>query len=127
MKSHLKIKIKSLASEAKIIRFQERKVLAHRRAMIARQGAEKKVESLYSEYHSLREHRRNEVRTEARLSQLAYAFLREKPYEITEEANSTEFNADRVAALVIKFGGKSKQHHAEILEKVKIWAGLNPK
>jgi hypothetical protein len=81
---YLKVKIKSLAAEAKIIRTEERKNKK------ARQG--------------LAEHRRTVVRNEARHSLLAYGFLRGKTYHQLETKCHQEPNWDKVGRMVEKYG-----------------------
>jgi hypothetical protein len=81
----LKVKIKSLAAEAKIIRLEE-------------------TRSKGSQRQSLYFHRIYDVRQEARLSQLAYAFLRGREYSQVESKNSKLVNWDRLIKLVEKFG-----------------------
>ena len=66
---YIKVKILSLAAEAKIIRKQEQKARAHGNRSL-RIG--------------LAEHRRGIVRHEARHAQLAYGFLRGMPYKKME-------------------------------------------
>ena len=66
---YIKVKILSLAAEAKIIRKQEQKARAHGNRYL-RIG--------------LAEHRRGTVRHEARHAQLAYGFLRGMPYKKME-------------------------------------------
>jgi len=63
---HLKIKIKSLAAEAGIIRKEAEKLKGMAR-------------------HSLNEHRKGIVRHEARHALLAYGLLRGRPYEAVEK------------------------------------------
>jgi hypothetical protein len=66
---YIKVKILSLAAEAKIIRKQEAKARAHGNSSLRR---------------GLAEHRRGIVRHEARHAQLAYGFLRGMPYKKME-------------------------------------------
>ncbi len=82
----LKVKIKSLAVEARIIRKEEKKT---------------KNETIRE---SLNHHRRTDVREEARWAQLAYAFLRGREYSEIESKNSQNVNWTRVTKLVEKFG-----------------------
>ncbi len=84
-RAELKVKIKSLAAEAKIIRLEETRSKGNQR------------QSLYF-------HRIYDVRQEARLSQLAYAFLRGREYSQVESKNSKPVNWDRLIKLVDKFG-----------------------
>lgn len=89
----LKVKIKSLAEEARIIRLEERKALS---------GGEKyRDEKLYL---SLREHRIRDVRSEQRHALLAYAFLRGRRYDATERSRR-DISYSRFRDLVEKFGG----------------------
>jgi hypothetical protein len=87
MKLYLKIKIKSLAAEAGIIRKEAKKVRGDLR-------------------HALNEHRKKDVRWEARSSILAYGFLRGRDY-FTMEAKCHKDNPPdwvRIEQLVKKFG-----------------------
>ncbi len=83
----LKVKIKSLAEEARIIRLEERRSKA---------GGWQQCE--------LHLHRVLDVRKEQRVSLLAYAFIRGVPLAATEPKSSTPPDWSRVAKLVEKFG-----------------------
>ncbi len=88
----LKIKIKSLAKEAQIIREEERRRLA--------------LTSDRKKYMELREHRVGKVRSAARYAQLAYGFLRGKPYR-TIEAKCHKGNepfAKLLESEIVRFG-----------------------
>ena len=98
MRTHLKMKICSLAAEAKIIGKEEKK---WRRDSNVRA--------------SLRAHRTGIVRREARHSLLAYGFLRGRRYGQLESADSTPANWTRVTALVAKYGDRDKQTSAKEL------------
>jgi len=88
----LKVKIKSLAAEAKIIRLEERKVL----------GWKKPDGDLY---RSLREHRITDVRKDQRASMPAYGYIRGVPYSAIEKPNQDNPpDLARVRQLVTKFG-----------------------
>lgn len=82
----LKVKIKSLAAEARIIRKEENKT------------------NNPTIRESLSHHRRTDVRQEARWAQIAYAFLRGLEYSQIEAKNSQAVNWTRVTKLVEKFG-----------------------
>lgn len=82
----LKIKIKHLSLEPKIIRHEERKLLKQARWLRYRQG-EESASDLSCEYMILRDHRKIHLRYEARATQLAYAFLRGKTYLEIENRN----------------------------------------
>lgn len=89
---HLRIKIKSLAAEARIIR-QEAKKLS---------GLDK---------HTLNEHRTGIVREQARLSQLAYGALRGVPYRVMEQRCGEDNFPDlkRILAMARKFGASDEE------------------
>lgn len=73
--THLKIKIKYLTAESKIIRHEEGKALK----------TDKPNDNGYnSKYESLRQHRKGVVGVESRHSLLAYGFLRGIPYQKME-------------------------------------------
>ncbi len=83
---HLKVKVKTLAAEAKIIRHAERQATsADRRCALA-------------------EHRRTVVRSEARSSLLAYGYLRGRAYRSMELTCHTEPLWDAVVKIIQRFG-----------------------
>jgi hypothetical protein len=86
-KTFLKMKIMSLAAEARIIRREEKKWPT---TTNVRWG-------LYS-------HRVAVVRPEARVALLAYAYLRGRPYVALERAPLTPPNWEKVTAMVARFG-----------------------
>ena len=102
MKTQLKMKICSLAAEARIIRREETKW-----------RGDSSVRS------SLRKHRTGVVRREARASQLAYGFLRGRRYAQLEKAESVRADWTRVASLVTKYGARDKAHATQQLNE---WA-----
>lgn len=108
---HLKIKIKSLADEARIIRAEEHKLKIG--GFGPDENRHPKDVSRLAEYNETREHRVNGLRKEARASLLAYAYLRGKPYRSVEP--HTHYSTDRftlwylsshIAELVISFSPK---------------------
>lgn len=84
--NQLKIKIKSLAAEASIIRKDERRLTGDDRT-------------------SLHNHRVIEVRREARAALLAYAYMRGKPYRDIEQSCYQRPNLKRVTQIIQRFGG----------------------
>ncbi len=90
----LKVKIKSLAAEAKIIRAEEEKVAAGNSLYWARVRC------------GLRQHRIEEVRKEARAALLAYAMIRGKPYHSVERPKSKQPDIKAVQRMVDKFGSR---------------------
>lgn len=91
----LRVKLKSLAAEAKIIRQEERKANKHRD---------------FSLQNELADHRKIVVRREARATLLAYQYLRGVPYSACETPNPDKKNPpdwDRVERMVTKYGRKN--------------------
>lgn len=88
----LRVKIKSLAEEARIIRQEE-----------------KRYRGDSSERGSLHWHRISIVRDESRAAQLAYAYLRRKPYRSVEQAAKKPVDVKRLTAIVKSFGGYSSE------------------
>lgn len=107
----LKIKVKSLAEEAKIIRKEELRF----RGTSYEQGM-------------LTDHRRWDVRNECRATQLAIAFLKGKPYETVEVNRREEFKlryvvAKRVNRIVRKYSTPSFErglNGKDVLEWLKL-------
>jgi len=85
----LKVKVKYLAAEARIIRKEERKAADQGRSRLN---------------SSLSDHRRGVVRNEARHSLLAYGFMRGKPYEKLETNPHTQPNWEKVINMAKRFG-----------------------
>ena len=92
----LKIKIKSLAEEARIIRAAEDKLKG--------QGVDNF--QYPAEGWKLYAHRIQVVRPEARATQLAYAYLRGVPYRKVEPISHAEPNWHRVEKMVEKYGSQ---------------------
>lgn len=104
---YLRVKIKSLAGEARIIKHEEDKTVAAikcatRRGLDA--AAKKGTHILYSLHH----HRTWEVRSAARYALLAYAFLRGVPYEALERNPLEHPNMERLCSQVLRFGNPPK-------------------
>ena len=115
-KIYLKVKIKSLADEAKIIRREERQAIL-RRDRKEELGNYTKANQEHEVFEGLREHRMGIVRSEARAAQLAYGFIKGKKYAEIEPKQSLKdckvfneyrFNehglVDRVGRLIAKYG-----------------------
>lgn len=100
MKTHLKVKIKYLAEESRIIRQEKERWLKKSRRARAKYG------DAYGGgwmWNSLHEHRRGVVRSEARISLIAYGFLRGRTYEQIEGNAKTEPDWRRVRDCVRAF------------------------
>lgn len=108
----LRVKVKSLADEAKIIRREESRAKS------------------WHEWISLKDHRKGIVRSEARSAQLALAFIRGMSYETVEPYvhPGNEPNWKRVKELVLKYSVPphktllSDVQRNDILERLKEWA-----
>jgi len=138
MNVELKIKIKSLAAEAGIIRHEERKLVrpkprsrglrtlksglpvvvpVERRTKTgaipwARDHQKtKEVAALDMRYNKLRHHRTIVLRREARASQLAYAYLRGRRYDETEHKDSV-FDSGVIATAARLIGKYGEGHEA---------------
>lgn len=100
-RTYLKIKVTSLAAEQALIRREEQKVKK------AYQRKRKSGDTPPSVFFGLQEHRKKDVRPEARAANLAYGFLRGRTYAQMEPKTYETFNFKRVEALVLKYGGAS--------------------
>lgn len=117
----LKVKIKSLMLEAKVIREEERRAYANRHARKrARRTNEKgKLPINRDLFFALRNHRTEVVRQEARSSQLAYGFLRETPYRAIENKTTRKpVPKSKVVSMVSRFGHINAD---EAYERVHRW------
>jgi len=92
---YLRVKIKTLATEAKHIRSEE--IIALK-------------EGNYSLLNSLHNHRTHIVRREARATLLAYQYLRGFPYTIVEPEPKSNPFWDAVHRIVHKYGGGNFDH-----------------
>lgn len=93
---YLKVKLKSLAEEAKIIRHEEKKGGDHR--------------------EGLHRHRVDDVRSEARHTVLAYNFIRGRSYKQTEPFTTSPPNRSRVLKMVKKYGEPGVENREELLD-----------
>lgn len=114
MLTYLKVKIKSLAEEARIIRKEERKTVGRLRA-------------------ALLEHRVIDVRREARATQLAYGFLRGRSYRQLENKCRSEHppfdragpNWSRVEKMILKYGPDKDPR--SVRQNLEFWKQFNEK
>lgn len=102
----LKVKIKSLADEARTIRLEEKR------------AGKAKDDRLRC---SLREHRVHVVRTEQRWSLLAYAFLHGLSVLQVEKKTSTPRDMVKVGKLVERFGAEGGQEKDAQQARFKEW------
>lgn len=106
MRAYLRVKIKSLAAEAVIIKSEERR---HRRVPLVRE--------------SLHLHRVRDVRREARAALLALAFLRDVPVARLEDRARTRPVWERVESLVRKYGDGDVRDR---MQKFSEWRAQHP-
>ena len=99
-KTQLKIKIKSLAKESQIIRFEEKKLFNKIKEN------NKKNDSLNILRENLFIHRTHKVRKEIRHSLLAYALIRNIPYKKIEVKCKNKPNFSKVMSMAYRFGFK---------------------
>lgn len=127
MSIELKIKQKSLAAEARIIRDEEERLsdAAYLNLMLTPQRASKIADPdemekylkraeqgrqrLLSRKNRIAAHRRNDLRHESRLTHLARGFIKGLPYEAMEglvrpNNHLNEFAWDRIEKMVRKYG-----------------------
>lgn len=133
MKTHLKIKIMSLAAEARIIRREERR-WPRLRDLAPEQVTAEHVRSkrtghapCWTVRATLADHRRGIIRSEARYSLLAYGFLRGRPYRVIERDARELPSEARIADLAARFGGGDKKAlQAQVVEWLKAPAAEAP-
>lgn len=101
-KRFLKVKIKSLAEEARIIRLEERRAKAR--------GDYETLTSLYL-------HRTKDVRNEARATQLAYGFLKGRTRSEIESPSETFYLSYGEHELKARTGAIVKKYGSEDLSK----------
>jgi hypothetical protein len=131
MQVYLKVKIKSLAAEAVIIRKDENKAkatskLEKMRAITLDNNAglakiaENRAAKARDAWLGLKAHRRFDVRQESRAAGLAYGFFRGVPYKVIEAKCWEEPNWRRVCEIVRKFG---TERDADMVKRlVKLWS-----
>lgn len=118
MSVELKVKSKHLSEEARIIRFEERKVFkqyewAKRKHYETGSNDEYRYwdDDAWRTWHSLNQHRRLDVRNENRATFLARAYIAGKPYNTVEFKRNDEYLfqayiVPRVVSMVAKYGPK---------------------
>ncbi len=122
---HLKVKIKSLAEEAKIIKQEARKLKVEARRLDHAHGNPDLAKKLRWQVNSLLYHKDFPVGNEARHSLLAYAVLRGKPYFVVEakcrEDNRPSFK--KVEEMALRFGA-TKDSVSEWIDEAKKGLGI---
>lgn len=124
--AHLRIKAKSLAAEAKVVRKDEayyrernksRKPHKDREGNTLTQGNPPRFGVGRDTWLSLREHRVHVLRPEARATNLARAYLRRRPYKSLEASYHEAADWDRVATLVHRFGAHRPKTKVETIKE----------
>ena len=108
-KTYLRIKVLSLAAEAKLIRNEE--------ARWVKKDGKKDHPIRWGLHH----HRIFDVRNEQRAALLAYGFLRGRRYKQLEAKCYTQPKWGRVLALVTKYGANPDQE--AMFEELRVWRG----
>lgn len=103
---YLKIKIKTLVAEARIIKSEEQ-ALSREARKLYKKGIKPDLRySLLCELSNVQDHRTGTVRWAARNNLLAYGFLRGRSYAQMEAYAETEPDWPAVAKIVSRFGGE---------------------
>lgn len=112
----LKVKIKSLADEARVIRLEEKRAMRRGRDAKLSRFADPELQ------RHLWQHRTVDLRGEQRSALLAYAFLRGRPYAAAEPKAATPPDWERVRRIAEKFGGRPGVPAAVAASAVAEWA-----
>jgi hypothetical protein len=118
---YIRVKIKTLAAEARIIRLEERRAKARWKHLRQRAGvtdddevAQAAVDSEVL-FFGLKNHRRGPVRSAAREAQLVYGFLRGTPYLALERTCRTEPDWREIGKLIKRYG------HPKTTDQLQEW------
>ena len=108
----LKVKVKSLAEEARIIRKEETNI-----KNLPKQYRDRSADATLT---SLTLHRKDNVRNEARATQLARAYLKGKAYSLIEHKCTDNYRfsyyiVPRILSMVVKYGDNKKTTREDIL------------
>lgn len=96
----LKMKLSELASGAKVFKAREAKVLKQHHKLLEKEGSSlEHLQDRWDEYFELRKHRKEVIGGESRLTQLAYAYLRNLPCEHVENNPCTPLTAEQINKL----------------------------
>lgn len=124
MSIELKIKHKHLALEPQLIRHEERKL---KQQMKHHSVEEPSYRELSSKLHSLTNHRKMDVRREARATHLARTYLKGKPYKSAEQSRNPIYEhifnvyiLSRAHAMIRKYGS-GEQRKIE-MHDLMLWA-----
>lgn len=115
MHEYLKVKVKSLAVESRIIRQEEIKA---KRAYKWNRDHDGNPEKFNRLREGLYEHRVGSLRNESRISHLAYGFLKKVSYKAMENKCGTDPDWDRIARLIKKYG---EEDNRILMQKFSAW------
>ena len=132
MSIQLKIKSKHLSEEAKIIRFEERKLLKQLNWLYDHNMTDEanKIKFLL---HDIKSHRRIDVRSENRATFLARAFIKGTPYSVVEttsksnQSSLSSYTFDRLLSMVSKYRDGvhfkllTKAQQSDLTKELKSW------
>lgn len=118
MSIELKIKAKHLALEPAIIRKEEKKLLEQIRSSKCNDTAE-----AFRKYESLVNHRKWNVRNEARATHLVRAYINGRPYSSVEHKVHDKsvlkcYILPRIVAMVAKYGAPEDRIHKTWIQRV---------
>jgi hypothetical protein len=120
----LKIKIKYMANEAQIIRFEENKTKKEYRYLSAKQGREDEYQRALKEFWDMRHHRTFDLRRESRSTLVAYGFIRGKSYANVENAGiDNPPDWCKVLGMVTKYG--TIKDRLAATKALKEWTGYD--
>lgn len=107
MSIELKIKSKHLSEEARIIRFEERK-LKRQAQYLQKNQSHDATHEVVKKFYSLHHHRKWDVRNENRATYLARAYISGVPYETVEQKRHDDdmfkvYIFPRVCAMVANY------------------------
>ena len=114
----LKIKACSLAAEARIIRKIELR-LKRRQSASGKERPGLRDARSADQFFKLQDHRRIEIRSEARATHLARTFLKGQDYSIAEQSPSSYPNFAKISAMVTKYAVGDKRVVAQRFEEWK--------
>lgn len=108
-RAKFRVKIKSLAEEARIIRQEARRYRGEKYRATA---------------ECVRSHNMNVVRPEARATQLAYAFARGVDYRVVENRGTKPLPSRRMAAMLRGIGGMWRLGESDLIDAVEKWGSV---
>lgn len=119
-RTFLKVRIKELANEARVIRTEESRAGSQKSYLKHKQGMEADYEYSIWLFNELKHHRKTVVRNAARETQIAYAFLRGKRFASIEQAPPSSHEIARlwtqVGRMIYQYGKTERYPLPVILE-----------